>query len=165
MKTNKKNILILLFSTLIIIICFAYFLFYRYPAKEENRITKTPQALPMMIPPQIEVKPLSGGLSPLKTETIKTEKKASLIVFDKKYEIAIGRDNSVYKTMDNLQKLEDFSFSYKEYPSLGIFINKINDIEGSRGKYWIYYVNGQEAQVGVSKYILKDGDIISWELK
>jgi hypothetical protein len=47
---------------------------------------------------------------------------------------------------------------------MGIFIEEINGIRGDN-KYWIYSVNGIEASVGVSRFRLKSGDIISWELK
>lgn len=64
--------------------------------------------------------------------------------------------------MNILQKESDFSFKGKEYSSLGYFVEEINRNKGTPGKYWIYYVNGKEASVGISKYILKNGDIIKW---
>ena len=57
----------------------------------------------------------------------------------------------------------DFDFEYNEYPYLGIFINGINGAVGSPGAYWIYYVNDKEASVGVSNYIINEGDIINWK--
>jgi hypothetical protein len=75
----------------------------------------------------------------------------------------------VFEVMQKVQKESskenNFSFKYKEYPSLGIFIDEINEVGGDSGKYWIYYINGKEASVGVSKNIIKSGDIISWEQK
>lgn len=167
MVKNNKNILIVSFSILIIIICFVYFLSYRQTTKKEFQPTQVTQTLPVIISPKIEGKPLSGASASLNTEVEKTEEKVILIVFEKKYEVAIKENDSVYKAMENLQKNKEnnFTFSYKEYPSLGIFINKINNMEGGRGKYWLYYVNGEESTIGVSEYILKGGDIIKWELK
>ena len=46
---------------------------------------------------------------------------------------------------------------------MGSFITEINGIKGLPGKYWIYYVNDKLASVGVSKYVLKEGDIINWK--
>ena len=67
--------------------------------------------------------------------------------------------------MQNLENdtASGFTFKYKEYPSMGIFVEEINGVRGSQGKYWIYYVNDKEAEVGISKNIVKDGDIISWK--
>ena len=61
-------------------------------------------------------------------------------------------------------KIENsFSFKYKEHTGLGVFITEINNQIGGRGGYWIYSVNGVEANVGVSNYKIKNGDIISWK--
>ena len=67
--------------------------------------------------------------------------------------------------MTNLQnnKVNNFTFNYKEYSGLGIFIDEINGVKGGQGGYWIYYINNKEANVGVSNYILKDGDSVLWK--
>lgn len=169
MIKNKRNILIVLFPILIII-SFVYFFSYRQINKEEVQSTQVTQVLPVtsnMVPPEIEAKPLSGNVSFINTKIEKTEEqeRVNLIVLDKEYEVGIKRNDTVYHMMENLQKENNFSFNYKEYPSLGIFINEINGVKGEKSKYWIYSVNGQEASVGVSKYVLKGGDVIKWELK
>lgn len=89
--------------------------------------------------------------------------KATLFVFDKKYEVSIRENSSVYDAMTKIKnENQDFDFNYKDYPSLGIFVYKINGVKESPNKYWIYYINNIEASVGVSNYILKDGDSILW---
>jgi hypothetical protein len=108
-----------------------------------------------------------GIISP--TNAISTEQiyqpLVTVNVLDKNYKVGIKDGDTVYKAMQNLQndKNSTFSFSYKEYPSLGIFIDGINEVKGEPGEYWIYYVNDIEASVSVSKYQLKEGDIISWK--
>lgn len=159
MKKNQKNILIVLLSILIIIICFLYLL---SNPDIKNKDLSEKISLPVVsveTPTQIEAK--------LMFEVLKKEKEVTLIVLDKKYTAQVGQGDSVYKIMKNLQnnKENNFSFNYKEYPSLGIFVDEINGIKGGIGKYWIYYVNDKEPPVGVSKYILKEGDIINWKLK
>lgn len=94
---------------------------------------------------------------------IKTVPTVSLEVLGEKYKGEIKEGDTVYLIMKRLVERENFSFNYKEYPSMGIFVNEINGIKGEPGKYWIYYVNGVEASVSVSKYILKEGDVISWK--
>lgn len=91
--------------------------------------------------------------------------KVSLNVLDKTYTINIEDEATVYNMMKNLQSIKEnnFSFKAKEYSGLGYFIDEINGIKGAPGKYWIYYVNNIEASVGVSKYILEDGDSILWK--
>jgi len=89
----------------------------------------------------------------------------TLNVLDKTYDISIEAGTSVYQAMQKLQNnnSENFSFHGQEYQSLGFFVDKINGIKNSPDKYWIYYINNQKASVGVSKYILKSGDIITWK--
>jgi hypothetical protein len=92
--------------------------------------------------------------------------KVSLIVLDKKYETNIKERSSVFEAMEKMQKENTqgniFDFKYTHNASLGNFITEINGQYGTPGKYWIYYVNNEKASIGVSNYILKDGDIISW---
>ncbi len=93
--------------------------------------------------------------------------KVSLILKDKTYNTEIKEGSSVFETMLNIEKEStkenQFSFKYIENLGMGSFVNEINGVVGSPGAYWIYYVNGKEAGIGVSKYILKEGDIINWK--
>jgi hypothetical protein len=50
---------------------------------------------------------------------------------------------------------------WQGYDSL--FVKSINNIEnGEDGNYWLYYVNGEYAQVGCSLYHLHDNDVVEW---
>lgn len=58
------------------------------------------------------------------------------------------------------------SLETKDYGEMGILVEKIGDKKGGdEGKYWIYYVNGQSAQVSVSKYQLKAGDKVEFRFE
>jgi len=56
-------------------------------------------------------------------------------------------------------------FKEKTYVGMGKFIEEINGVKGNGNKYWIYYVNNKKAEVGVSNYKLKSGDVVSWKLE
>lgn len=56
-------------------------------------------------------------------------------------------------------------FSGKNYPGLGFFVTDIGTLHAGGGKNLLYYINGKEANVGVSSYTLKDGDVIEWKLE
>ena len=102
-------------------------------------------------------KALSGELVPYKT-------KASIVVQDKKYEIETKEGEAVFGVMNKLkEENKSFDFKYTEHTGLGIFINEINGKKGGEGGYWIYYINDKEANVGVSNYKIKNGDVISWK--
>ncbi|MFA6386723.1 MAG: DUF4430 domain-containing protein [Candidatus Paceibacterota bacterium] len=93
--------------------------------------------------------------------------KTFLTVQDKKYETNIREGETVFEVMKKIQDESNdkipFSFKYTENPNLGVFINEINGQVGGNDGYWIYYVDGVEAGVGISNYKVKNGDQISWK--
>lgn len=101
------------------------------------------------------------GLKALSEKNIKVY----MVILDKKYETEIKEGATVYDAMKSIESVKEnnFSFKIKEYPGLGIFVDGINGIMGTSGKYWIYYVNDKEASVSVSKYKINNGDVISWK--
>lgn len=47
----------------------------------------------------------------------------------------------------------------------GILIESVDGIKsGYKGAYWEFYVNGKLASTGVSSYVLKKGDVVTWKL-
>ncbi|MFA5932274.1 MAG: DUF4430 domain-containing protein [Candidatus Paceibacterota bacterium] len=70
---------------------------------------------------------------------------------------------SVYDFMSELRKEGKINFVEKNYIGMGKLITEINGVRSDGEKNWIYYVNGVEAQVGVSNYKIKKGDIVSWK--
>lgn len=73
--------------------------------------------------------------------------------------------STAYDAMLAIQKTKasGFSFRSKNYGDLGHFVDEINGVKGTPGKYWIYYINNKKATLGASKYVLKEGDRISWK--
>ncbi len=49
--------------------------------------------------------------------------------------------------------------------SIGVYVTAINGNNGGGKKYWIYYVNGKESQVGAAAYVTHNGDVIQWRLQ
>jgi hypothetical protein len=88
---------------------------------------------------------------------------ATLEINNSKYEAEIKGATSVYDFMQELQKEGKINFEDKTYSGMGKLIEEIDGIKNSRDKNWIYYVNGKEAEIGVSNYNIKPGDIISWK--
>ena len=90
---------------------------------------------------------------------------ATLTVEGKTYLVSLPEGSSAYDLMAKTQEISDFQFRGEEFPGLGFFIQEINSLEQSPrlGKYWIYYINGKKAEVGISAYTVNNHDIISWE--
>jgi len=92
---------------------------------------------------------------------------ATLKVSDKTYNLLFKNQETLFQAMQRLTIMSNqpFLFSGKEYPTLGYFVEKINEKQNNNktGEYWIYYVNNQSAQTGISNYYLKEGDVIEWK--
>ena len=83
---------------------------------------------------------------------------------DAKYEVLVPQGSTVYDLMDKASKEYGFSFSGKNFPGIGFFIEEIKGVrqDTRKGLYWVYSINGKKAEVGVSNYILKPHDVITW---
>ena len=145
----------------------------------ENQIPKT-APVETLKPTTIKENTNTTGASPvfqkiseIKNQTstpIENEKKltATLTVNDKKYPLQFNLGENLYLAMQYLQTTnKNFSFTVKEYPNLGIFVNEINDIKNDSAKnnFWIYYINGESAKMGISLYNLKANDLVEWKFK
>lgn len=49
--------------------------------------------------------------------------------------------------------------------SFGDLVTSINGTPGNGPKYWTFYINGKEAQVGAGSYTTKAGDKLEWKLQ
>ena len=94
----------------------------------------------------------------LRTDTV------SLIAQDASYKVALPDGSSVLDAMQTAKE-NGFSFQGREFPGLGFFVEEIagKAQNPKEGMYWIYYVNGEKAQVGVSSYIIQDNDVITFK--
>lgn len=100
-------------------------------------------------------------------EDVQDTIKATLIIQGQNYNTNIPEGKNVYEFMTFLSQENKeetrFTFKAREHSGLGYFVYEINGIKGKSGAYWIYYINGKEANVGISKYIVKNGDVIEWK--
>ena len=90
-----------------------------------------------------------------------------MLVGDREYKVGVREGQTVYEVMQTLtaMSVQPFLFFAEEYPGLGFFVTEINGVKNNpqTGEYWIYYVDGQSAKIGVSNYILKGGEKIEWK--
>jgi hypothetical protein len=164
MNKNKKYITIVL-VLITILFGFIYFNFYSNKSKIVSEFQEKPIELNQKvdIPNKLEITIEEPSFnSP--SEIIK-EVEVSFVVGSHRYSTEIKKGSNVFDVMVQIktENKDNFDFKYSEYPYLGIFINEINGVVGSPGAYWIYYVNDKEASVGISNYIINDGDIINWK--
>lgn len=81
------------------------------------------------------------------------------------YKARITENSNVYDLMNILRDVGIVSFTTKEFGgNLGLFVEQINGIKnGTDNKFWIYYINGEEAKTGISNYTLNNNDVIEWK--
>lgn len=89
----------------------------------------------------------------------------TLIVGDKQYQISLPGQPTAYDLMLALKRRGDFDFQGKGSAGLGWFVEAINGVKNNSFKniFWFFYVNGQSSNVGISSYVLKPNDVISWK--
>lgn len=67
--------------------------------------------------------------------------------------------------VDALSLLKKHAQVGVKHYSFGDLVTSINGTQGNGPKYWTFYVNGKEAQVGASSYVTKNSDKIEWKLQ
>lgn len=98
-------------------------------------------------------------------ESATSSQRATLEIEGAKYISEIPETITVYDFMDKLRREGKINFTEKNYTGLGKFIEEINRIKGSNGKFWIYYVNGKKAGTGVSNYKIHPEDVVTWKFE
>lgn len=91
----------------------------------------------------------------------------NLEINSKKITGYFSEGDTLYDSLDKMKKAGILSFEEKSFSGLGAYIYSIEGISEDKknGKYWIYYINDEKANVGVSNYLLKEGDEIRWHLE
>ena len=113
--------------------------------------------------PYVKKEKSNPEISPI-TEA-KTTESATILAGNIKTNLSFSKNISLYDVLTKAKSNNEINFSGKNYPGLGFFVNEIGTLQMKDGKNLLYYINGKEASVGVSSYILKNGDIIEWKLK
>jgi hypothetical protein len=137
-------------------------------AISEKTDTATAKKIPEPAVKEMEIKKNEE----LKTETasstsadIKNPIAATIKINDQQYELSLSEKSTVYDALQKLTMEKKITISMKEFSGLGYFVEEINGTKNDNqaGQYWIYYINGQSAKVGISSYILKNNDLITWK--
>ncbi|MEI7688813.1 MAG: DUF4430 domain-containing protein [Candidatus Nomurabacteria bacterium] len=171
MKKNRKKIfIVIIFLVLFAIILLSYFSLLRKKEAKEFKKEISPIVVNGVENNNLETKnkiEIKYEVKQVADNSDLNKIKVSLEVLGKTYNTEIKKNSSVFDAMKILEeenlKDDTFSFKYTKHLGLGAFINEINGVKGVPGNYWIYYVDNKKASVGVSNYILKAGDIISWK--
>ncbi|MFA6423781.1 MAG: DUF4430 domain-containing protein [Candidatus Magasanikbacteria bacterium] len=98
-------------------------------------------------------------------EEIKYPLNVTIKIIDKLYTLNLPENSTGYNAMQKLITDKKISAIFKEYKGVGYFLEEIDGQKNNNqtGEYWIYYINGQPAKIGISSYILKNNDLITWK--
>jgi hypothetical protein len=77
------------------------------------------------------------------------------------YQLPVTSTSTALEAMRNAR----LDFKTKTFSGLGEFVEEIGGLKSDQqnGKYWIYYINGKSAKLGISTQIVKPGDLIEWK--
>ena len=67
--------------------------------------------------------------------------------------------------MDALTLLKKHATVQTKHYSFGDLVTAIDGSKGNGPKYWTFYANGKEAQVGAGAYVTKTSDKLEWKLQ
>ena len=101
----------------------------------------------------------------IKNEELKYPLSATIIISDTQYPLALPEKSTAYDAMQTLANSKQITVLMKEFGGIGYFVEEINGLKNNNqtGEYWIYYINDQSAKIGISAYILKQNDKITWK--
>lgn len=162
---NKKIILIVLIS----LSFFGSFFYFSHTTPKEtassqpnlNPIGKTSGATTNT---QI-VKPIKEKITENKKGSENDFQSVTILAGDVTAHLQVSPNTIFYDALMQAKNSGMIMFSGKNYIGLGFFVTDIGTLRAGDGKNLLYYVNGKEADVGVSSYTLEDGDVIEWKLE
>lgn len=81
----------------------------------------------------------------------------------KEFTLQVLPQSTVYDAMKQLQSQIPIKFT--AFSGLGAFVEAIDNLANNSktNLFWIYYINGQAAKLGVSSIKLNPNDIITWQ--
>src|SRR3989344_2018832 len=129
-----------------------------------------PQSSRFIAPPQEQSAAPAATSSPgsatasssrLATSTSPGQAGIAFTVDAQHYTANVADGATVLEAMRSLAT-EGLVFTGREYPSLGFFVESINDKRNADGYYWILYVNGTSSETGASQTVLFSGDTVEW---
>jgi hypothetical protein len=137
----------------------------RYAVREEGTTADATEHEKTKHEPQIVYTSVDNFVSPT-TADVKDKIIVRLIVEDFSVDLSVQEQTTVLALLEQAEAAGYIHFSSRDYGGdLGHLVEEINGIRSSTRdkKYWIYYINGKKASIGVSNYIVRPGDIISWK--
>ncbi len=147
------------------IVALAGIVFY---TPQSSQISQFNSESPEVKPPEIRTTPPIIDATTTRATTSALEEgaapipNATLLLGGRMYAVFAPSGSTVLDAMRTLASTSDFTFSGREYPSLGYFVDSVGGKKAESGYSWILYLNGKLSGTGVSQTKLEAGDAIEW---
>lgn len=78
------------------------------------------------------------------------------------FSFPVNQEETAFDVLVAAQNYPCYNFEYKNYTGMGAFITSMCNVANNEKNftYWMFYVNGHEATVGVSSYIVQPNDVL-----
>jgi len=170
-KINQNKIIGLLFIMVAFILIFLSF--QKNDSKNEILVDNYENKFKTEVIAEVVINKPESVISEVEVEKIKESKPEidylsyDLILGSEKITGIFTEGDTLYDSLLIMKEKELVTFEDKNFSGLGAYIYSINGVseERRKGKYWIYYVNDEKANVGVSNYLLKEKDEVRWHLE
>jgi hypothetical protein len=78
------------------------------------------------------------------------------------YSASLDHQSTVFEVLNRVAEVNGLSL-VKEDSDFGVFVKEIAGRANTKDSFWLYYVNGQMAEVAADKYELREGDLVEWK--
>lgn len=96
--------------------------------------------------------------------SVSSTEAATLIAGTQHYTLSVLPGETLATAMQHLASTNpSFTYTTKEYPGLGLFVQSINGTVNEKSYYWFLYVNGKQSSTGISATTVHPGDQIEWK--
>lgn len=87
-----------------------------------------------------------------------------IIIDGEMYEMQTPVGATAYDMMVEAERRGILTYVGEEFEGMGFLVEKINGLAGDEeaGTYWTFYVNDEMSMVGVSDYVIQEGDVPEW---
>ncbi len=89
----------------------------------------------------------------------------TIITGSTKTNLTFTEGQTLYEIFNSKENVGKINFRGKEYTGIGFFVTDIGELHSGGGNDLLYYVNGVEANSGISVYKPKVGDVVEWKLE
>lgn len=124
-------------------------------------MSRTAQVLKLKFIIPVAVLVIAGGAADIWSHTSAPAAKSSSAAPQKLTRIVYNGVNG----KDALTLLKQHATVQTKHYSFGDEVISIDGSTGNGPKYWTFYVNGKESNVGAGSYITKTGDKLEWKLQ